>query len=250
MSDHRPTLHPASPDQIAVAERRIFGQPVTTAAPQTSTAGALVGPDGRALTAPAAAPSAQRALADFGYIDGVGFGVAFLFMADDMVGICHLEANDCEMATVQVAPDTLPVTFLRLKVPPAQQLGGQGWDGTPATLAHIIDSRRQWGRRLALVEARMEAGQSPDVAIAEVDALLAIEAEEAQAAMDEAPVADDPGTLTVNDLQAAADLDATRQALQRLLDDAAATGHTAIDADQVAAILAGPPPSTDPVVGG
>lgn len=137
-----PPQRDPSDAEISQAERRIFDQQVT----------GLVGPDGRAL---------GGVNVEWAAIDHVVYGVAFLFMEDDQIGICHLEAHDCEMSMVTVGPDTPPVNFVRLKVPPPQQQFGSPWAGAPGTLVDVMRGRALWLANLLTVQAALAEGLDP-----------------------------------------------------------------------------------------
>lgn len=129
--------------ELTQAEQRVFNEQV----------GGILGLDGKPL---------GTTKVSWGPIGGVVWGVAFLFMDENAVAVLHLEPDDCQLSLVQVGPDTDPVRFMRLKVPPPQQQFAEPWSGAPGTLADLLVSR---ARHLAYVwrmNAAVTEGLTPD----------------------------------------------------------------------------------------
>lgn len=138
----QPSQRP-SQSQLSAAEARIFDKAVS----------GLVGADGRPL---------GTTQVQWRKVPGVVYGLAFLMLDTGMVGLCHLEPRDCDLARVQVGPDTDPVEFLRLRVPPPQQQFAAPWAGAPGTLVDIMRGRARWMLTNAGRHAAVAEGLNPD----------------------------------------------------------------------------------------
>lgn len=128
--------------ELTQAEQRIFDQ-------QTS---GLLGLDGKPI---------GTTKVTWGPIPGVVWGIAILFMDENTVGFMHLEGPDCQQARAQIGPDTEPVTFMRLRVPPPQQQYGTPWSGAPGSLAELMVGRAQHLAQLWALNAMAAEGLDP-----------------------------------------------------------------------------------------
>lgn len=122
-------------------------------------------------------------------IVGVEWGMAFIMLKGDIVGLCHLDPDDCWVTDVRVGtdPNAPLMQTLNLRVKPEAHQFLNNWDGVPGTALEVLRQRKAHAAHLA------EQAAAAEQAVAEAQA--AVDAAYQEATGGPAPAPIEPGPV-------------------------------------------------------